>query len=383
MKDSKSVLHIVSVFFSVPIFFGDQFKHFYKKGFDMHVICSPNSEIKFHSFEHKYKYKEIPIKRSISICQDLVSLIKIVKYIKTNKIDTVVGHTPKGALLAMIGARIAQVPERVYFRHGLLYETSTGFKRWLLISLERLTAFCSTKIVCVSPSLFEKSLVDKLNQRYKQLVLGRGTCGGIDAISKFNPENILQDKLNNYRKIYNISKDNFVIGFCGRIVKDKGIVDLVLAFKNIEKKYNVKLLLVGGFEDRDVLPKGIINEIISNENIIMTGFVYDDIEYFYSLMSLFVLPSYREGFGLSVLEASAMQIPVLTTAVTGCIDSIINTKTGFYISNTVESIEENIVRMINYENLKSIGVQGREFVVEHFDNKILWEIIEKQLYRRT
>ena len=381
MNDSKSVLHIVSVFFSIPYFFGGQFKHFNSKGFDIHVICSPNDQIEKHSFEHKYKYKEIPILRSISIFQDLVSLVKIIKYIKDNKIDTVVGHTPKGALLAMLAAIIAQVPKRIYFRHGLMYETSTGFKRSLYIFIERLTAFCSTKIVCVSPSLFEKSLDHKLNSRSKQIVLGKGTCGGIDSITKFNPNIITQNKINDYRKKYNLSNDDFVIGYCGRVVKDKGIVDLVLAFKKIELKHKAKLLLVGGFEERDMLPENIISEITSNENIILTGFIYNEIEYLYSLMSIFVLPSYREGFGLSVLEASAMKVPVLTTAVTGCVDSIVNNITGFYILNSVESIEEKILSVINSSSLTTMGLHGREFVVENFDNRILWDVIEEQLYR--
>jgi hypothetical protein len=166
-------------------------------------------------------YREIPIARKISLLADMRAVVNICKYIKKNKIDVIVGHSPKGALLAMLAGWIMKTPKRIYFRHGLVYETSKGWMYSLLINIDRLTAFLSTKIVCVSPSLYKKSLEDRLNKEYKQLVLGKGTCGGINTITKFNPNLISTTDRINLQKNLSLPKDAFVIGYCGRIVRDK------------------------------------------------------------------------------------------------------------------------------------------------------------------
>jgi glycosyltransferase involved in cell wall biosynthesis len=380
---NQSILHVVNVYFVLPYFFGDQFLYFKKKGYDVHVICSPSENLKQYSEDKKFKYAEINILRTFSIIEDLKSLYKICIYIKKHNIEIVVGHTPKGALLAMIASLIMRVKKRIYFRHGLLYETSKGFKRAILLLTERFTSLCSTKIVCVSPSLSNKSILDKLNKPEKQIVIGKGTCGGIDSLNKFNPENIDFGSLNTLREVLNLETDNFVIGFCGRIVKDKGIVDLVQAFynlKSIKKDRKYKLLLVGGFEERDPLPIEIITLINVDNDIIVTGFIYQNIELYYNLMNIYVLPSFREGFNTSILEASSMCKPILTTRVTGCIDSIIEGQTGFFVENDSNSICEKLISLIESTDLRLIGEKGREFVINNFDNTILWPLLEKQLY---
>lgn len=377
---NKSILHVVNIYFVLPYFIGDQFKYLKDKGYDFHVICSQSEHLKGYSQQQSFKYLEVPILRAFSLSQDIKSLVQICKYIRRNKIDTVVGHTPKGALLAMIAAFIMRVPNRIYFRHGLMYETSKGFKRFILINIERLTSFCAKKIVCVSPSVAKISLIDKLNTINKQIVIGKGTCGGIDAISKFNPQNVNPIKIKSLQSHYNITSNDFVIGYCGRLVKDKGIIELVEAFNLLSTNKNFKLLLVGDFEERDALPQRTIDVIISNLNIIKTGFVFNDIECYYKLMTIYVLPSFREGFPISVLEASAMQLPILTTKVTGCIDSIIDGVTGYYIENTAQSLYDKIIEISDNTNLETIGYNARDFVLNDFDNTVLWPLLEKELY---
>lgn len=381
--EKKSILHVVNVYFVLPYFFGDQFLYLEENGFDVHVICSPSKHLEQYAKEKKIKYCEINVLRSFSILQDLESLYKICSYISKNNIDIVVGHTPKGALLAMFASTIMRVKKRIYFRHGLLYETSNGFKRFILKTVEKFTSFCATKIVCVSPSLANKSIEDNLNKLKKQIVIGKGTCGGIDSINKFNPHKIKNEITENLREKLKINQDDFVIGFCGRIVKDKGILELVEAFdqfRNYRKNPNCKLLLVGDFEERDSLPIEILTKMREDENIIVTGFIYENIEYYYSLMNVFVLPSFREGFGMSVLEASSMYKPVLTTRVTGCVDSISEGETGFYIENNANSIAQELNSLVDSGNLKTLGKNGRNFVTHNFDNRVLWPIIVKEVY---
>lgn len=378
--ENKNILHVVNVFFVIPYFFGDQFLYFRGHGYNFHIICSPSENLDNYSKDKGFQYEEIPITREFSVIQDFKSLIAICKYIRKNNIQTVVGHTPKGGLLAMIAAFITRVPSRIYFRHGLMYETSKGIKRQILLFAERLTALLANKIVCVSPSVYKKSLSDKLNQEKKQIVLGKGTCGGVDSLQKFNPDKINLLKRNELRESLGIAPDDIVVGYCGRLVKDKGIAELVDAYEMLNLEKPAKLLLIGGFEKRDSLSDDMVNKIKNNRNIIVTGVVYHEIEYYYSLMNVFVLPSFREGFGMSVLEASSMRIPVLTTRVTGCVDSIIEGETGFFVSNTAESIRQGIESLLKRDDLEQIRLQGRNFVVDNFDNLILWEIMDKELY---
>lgn len=376
------ILHVVNIYFVLPSFIGNQFVFLNKKGHKVYVICSPSPYLEGYANKMQFDYIEIEITRAITPIKDLKVLLSICLYIKRNKIDIIVGHTPKGALLAMIAGWIMRVPKRIYFRHGLVYETMQGFRRELLKNLDRLTAFCSTKVVCVSPSLYARSLDDHLNSEKKQIILGKGTCGGIDALSKFNPENINSLKIEHLRESLMIKPSDFVIGYCGRLVIDKGIIELVDAFIQLKKESDreSKLLLVGDYEERDSLPGHTIEKIRNNKDIIVTGFIFKDIEYYYALMNLFILPSFREGFGTSVLEASAMKIPVLTTQVTGCIDSIIAGETGLYVSNTKESILNGILLLIDDKNIARFGLNGRKFVLNYFDNRVLWPIIEKELY---
>jgi len=377
----KNILHVTNIYFTLPYFIGDQFYYFKNRGYNLHVICSPSTYLKDYAFKMKFIFAEVEIVRAIKPLQDIKAIYVICKYIWTNQIEIVVGHTPKGALLAMISAWIMRVPKRIYFRHGLVYETSVGFKRRLLMNIDRITSFCATEIVCVSPSLSKRSLEDKLNIESKQCILGKGTCGGIDTKKKFNSIIINRFDIVELQKKLGISDDTIVLGYCGRLVVDKGIIDLVKAFDYIHNKYTDKkivLLLVGMFEDRDALPIEIKDKIINDNNIIYTGYIHDLIENYYSLMNIFILPSFREGFGMSVLEASAMQIPVLTTRVTGCVDSIIENVTGMFVDNNSDSVASGIEYYINNPMIANQhGQNGREFVVKYFDQEIIWREIEK------
>lgn len=373
------ILHVVNIYFVIPYFLGNQLTYFREKGYDIHIICSPSEELKDYAKQQGFKYKEIPILRKISLVQDLKSVWQIFRYIRKNKIEIVTGHTPKGGLLAMIAAFWAGTKIRIYFRHGLVYETSKGLKRYLLITMDRLASMLATKIVCVSPSVSRRSLEDRLNPASKQLVLAHGTCNGID-IRRFSKENINELSLVNLRNKYGISDKDYVIGFSGRLVRDKGIVELVEAFREIHEKYpNTKLLLVGMLEARDAVSVSVVQEIQSNPAIIHTGYVDNrQMEYFYAMMHVFVLPSYREGFPTSVLEASAMELPVITTRVTGCIDSILPNETGVFVQHDSHELELAIEHFItNHEYARTMGVQGRNFVIRNFEEHIVWNEIEK------
>lgn len=320
---NKNILHVVNIYFVLPYFIGDQFKYFKEKGYNMNVVCSPSEYLSDYAQKQGFEYLESPVNRNISISQDFVSIRNICKFVKKQKIDIVVGHTPKGGLLAMIAGWLMRVPIRIYVRHGLVYETSKGLKRFILMSVDRLTSFCSTKVVCVSPSVLRKSIEDHLAPAKKQMIWHKGTCNGIDTLNHFNPAVIVPARLTGLKARYGIGEDDFVIGYSGRLVRDKGIIELVRAFDKLQLADNCKLLLVGMFEKRDALPEDIQERILNDSRIIYTGFINGGMEYFYSMMDIYMclllivkvfLPGYwklRRWKSLSLRRVSLVAVILL------------------------------------------------------------------------
>lgn len=364
---NKKVLHIVSVSFSLRYFVGNQFHYFKEKGYDFHVACSESAEFTSLSEEFEFKPFPIPILRTINPLQDIKSIYKLYKYIRSEKFDLVIAHSPKGGLVGMLAAYLAGVPKRIFFRHGLVFETITGFKKLLMINIERMIGFCANSIVNVSPSIAKASNELKLNASSKNVLLGKGTCNGID-ITRFKP-----------RSDYN-DPELITIGFVGRLSKDKGLVELIDAWKLLCDEFSsIRLLLVGPVDERDQLPQATLDYICQSPTIEYVGGV-SDTSLYYNRMNIFVLPSYREGFPTVTLEASSSGLPIVTTKVTGCIDSIIEDVTGFFADNNPYSLYEKIKFYIeNQELARFHGTNGYQFVQENFSENFIYQEIEKKL----
>lgn len=379
--NSNKVLHIITVSFVINHFFGKQFIYLKKRtGNEYHLGCSFSEDFLKFSTELEYIPFEVEITREISPIKDLQAIIKIYRYIKKNKIDKVIGHTPKGGMVAMIASFLANVPKRIYFRHGIIYETSKGTKRILLKNIDRLTGFFATNVVCVSNSVKQISEKDKLNNPNKNLVLGLGTCNGIDTNGKFNPTSKSLENVVHLKRIYNITSENKVVGYVGRLVKDKGIDDLINAWNIlIKEKPNSRLLLVGPIEEKDSISDYSKEQIRTNPTIIFEDFVTDSSTYF-ALMDIFILPTYREGFPTVSLEASSMGVPVIITKATGCTEAIIENQTGLFISNDPHDIANKILYYLSNEDIaKKHGEDGRLFVQTHFEQSKIWDLIEEKI----
>lgn len=374
MPNKINILHVVTVSFSIPIFFKNQFN--YLKNIQNVFVACKNSH---HFIELSESYQFHPIKlninRNISPIKDIVCIIELYQQLKKNKIDIVVGHTPKGALLAMISGFFANTKKRIYFKHGLIFETQRGIKKRILILLEKITELLSTEIILVSNSLMQKSIYYKLGDPEKYILLQMGTCNGIDSINEFNPDNINQTEREKLLNKYNIKKENIVVGFIGRLANDKGINELVLAWEKIEKLHNnVFLMLVGPIDLRDPFD---INLIKNFKNIIYLDYVSNP-EIYYSIFDIFILPSYREGFPTVNLEASSMKLPVITTKHTGCINSIIENHTGIFTEVEPNSIFNSIIFYImNPELRNKHGANGRKFVINNFSQRLIWDSLMK------
>lgn len=375
---NNNILHVVNVFFVLPYFIGEQFDYFRNKGYNYYVACSPSVELESYSIEKKFTPIEVKISRNFNFINDLIAISKLVVQIKKNKIKIVVGHTPKGGLVAMIASYLCHTKKRIYFRHGLMFETSSGLKKQLLILIEKLTSLLATEVISVSQSVLEKSKIYRLDLRSKNRILGNGTCNGIDTLNKWNPQNFTTHDILEKKNELKIKIDDIVIGYVGRIVRDKGINELIRAWKMIKAEFeNVKLVLVGPIEQRDSIEFETLFYIENDETIIYTGLVKET-DIYYSIFDIFILPSYREGFPTVVLEASSMQLPVITTNNTGCIDSICENVSGIFCEVNEFSIYEKIkIYLYNSQLRINHGLNGRKFVIEKFQQNLIWSEIEK------
>lgn len=370
------ILEIYNQASSAEQFVGDRFSYFQETGrYEMHLIATPNDSVGRFAEEQRIKYYPVNITRQVSLLNDIVALVKIIEYMRKNEFDCVVTNNAKGVLLGQLAAFIVCVPHRIIVAHGVLFDTMHGIKRQLIRFQSWFCAMLSHMTICVSDSVRRRRLEEGIDRASKQVVLGQGTPAGVDTIGQFNPDNVTTQELDVLRSGMGLNQNDFVIGFCGRLVKDKGIVELVDAFnllrqRNQEK--SLKLMIIGRREKWDSIPEKTMLYLQNCSDIIFTGFVpHSEIQKYYALMNVFVLPSYREGFPTVILEASAMSIPVVVSRSTGCIDSIIEGQTGFYTDITPESIADSVSLLFDRPRAMKMGENGRNWMVSTFEHTIV------------
>ena len=349
--------------------------------FDITAIASDKKRLKEVGEENHIKIHHIPMEREISIFKDIYCLICFIFYFIRQRPYIVHGNTPKGSLLSMIAAWMTRVPVRIYMCHGLRYQGCRGIKRKVLMFMEHISCRCATEIICVSHGIKEVLIEDRITNK-EPIVIWNGSVQGID-MGKFNPDNITDKQ--GLKGKYGIEDDDFVLTFVGRIVKDKGINELVEAFEYLSLKYSdIKLLLIGWNEDKGNLVSDKSKAIIdNNKNIIVTG-PQSNIVPFLSITDLFVFPSYREGFGLSLMEAGAMNVPSVASNIPGCNEVIIDGLTGLLIEpRSTSAIIESIEKLYNdRELLDYLKSNCRKSIIERYEQNQLWQHYREYYLRK-
>ncbi len=369
----KKILEIINLPGSAMSFIGDQFSLFRDLGgYEMHLICSPGAGIEQFCSQRQVKYYPVKIERSPSPWRDLKALFKIINYIRRNKIDFVISHQEKSRLLGTLAAWLLRVPVRVIYAHGVLLDTMHGIKRSFFLAEGRMVSQMAHKVVCVSPSVATRRASIGMDNPAKQVVIGRGTCNGIDVKGKFNPSLVSDDERRRVKQGLKLTDDDFVVGFCGRLVRDKGITELAQAVKLLSDRHpdrSIKLLVIGAFEKRDAVNKDTVDFLQNSPLVKFTGRVpYEEIQKYYTPMDVFVLPSYREGFGLVTAEAGAMGVPAVVSRSTGCIDSIIENVTGVYADIDPVDIADKIEMFFDQEFAHQLGLQAQEHIRQCYDH---------------
>jgi len=324
----------------------------------------------------------IPIKmtRKITPLQDLRSLYKLYRVLRREKPFFVHTHTPKAGLIGMLASYFARVPHRLHDIAGLPLVEATGFKRQILVWVEKITYFCATRVYPNSRGLHKIVLENKFAAPDKFKVLDKVSSNGVDT-AKFNKEHYKAEELQDLRESLGINQEDFVWVFVGRMVKDKGINELVKAFEILsERNPQLKLLLVGMFEkDLDPLLPETMKSIENNPGIIEAG-TQHDVRPYLAISDLLVFPSYREGFPNVPMEAGAMGLPAIVTDINGCNEIIEEGKNGLiFPPKNVEAIVEAAERLLDEPELfQELARNARPMISSRFEQEGIWKEILKE-----
>jgi len=315
--------------------------------------------------------------RQITPLKDVLAVVKLYFFLKKTQPFIVHTHTPKAGIVGMLAAKLARVPVRLHTVAGLPLLETSGFKRKILNQIEKLTYRCATKVYPNSNGLLAIIQQNNFCKSEKLKVIANGSSNGIDT-DYFNPNLILEEQKNALKNELSIQETDFVFLFVGRLVKDKGINELVLAFEKLQlENPNIKLLLVGGFEDDlDPLLPTTVNSINANASIISVGF-QNDVRPYFAISNSLVFPSYREGFPNVVLQAGAMQLPSIVSDINGCNEIIEDHCNGLIIPVKNENaLFDAMKKMANETSLVAeMKSKCRQMIVSKYDQKLVWEAI--------
>ena len=358
-------------------FFEPMVKDLQERGYEIVSLSSPGEKL-VRLREMGVKTIEVPMERHISLFRDLTSLIKLIGVFLKEKPFMVHSMTPKAGMLCMLAAWITRVPRRVHTFTGLVWPTSIGLKRRILMATDWLTCACATHIIPEGKGVMNDLQSHITNKPMK--VLGYGNVRGVD-MEKFSRRQEVEDMAKGIKK-----EGIFTFIFVGRIVGDKGINELVSAFAELHKKYEkTRLLLVGRFEkELDPLKAETLNVIDKHISIESLGPKYgDELLAYYVASDCFVFPSYREGFPNTVMEAGAMGLPSIVTDINGSREIIIDGKNGVIIpSKDVEALYHAMEEMItNSDKTKEYADNAREMIASRFERgfvcKCLYDFYEE------
>jgi glycosyltransferase involved in cell wall biosynthesis len=351
-----------------------QLAYFRSRGYEVHLACAPGPALAEVAGREGVTVHELPMDReATSILRDLRSLAAMVSLMRHLRPDVVNAGTPKAGLLGMLAARLTGVKARVYVLRGLRLETATGRTQRMLTFAERLACRCAHRVVCVSESLREAAVRTGVVPADKTRVVGSGSSNGVE-IDRFRPDAELLDTVATLRDGLSLEPDARAVGFIGRLTRDKGIVELVEAFERLHAEDpERRLLLVGDVEDGDPLPDHTREFLHGHPGVVRTGFVPETAPY-YQLMDVLCLPSHREGFPNTPLEAAAAGRPTVTTDATGARDSVIDGQTGLVVPlGDVEALTEALDALLtDRQTSRRMGTEAQRRAIEEFSPERVW-----------
>jgi glycosyltransferase involved in cell wall biosynthesis len=343
-------------------------------GYDVTFICDKDDNFAS-NLGIGMHYIPVSMKRGVSF-DGLKVILQLKEIFQRERFDIVQYATPNASFYASIAARLAGVKNRLYAHWGSRYMGfDSGIQKKVFKFIEAATCTNSTNIEVESYSLMEYSIKDGLYPREKASVIWNGSACGVRLENyKLNHKELWRKEV---REKYNIPMDSVVFGWCGRITRDKGHNELLSAFRELNKNdKSARLLMVGGYDNVETIEKELFMWAKECPEVIFTGpILRHDVSKMYSAMDVFCSLSYREGFGLVVIEAAAMCLPSIVTDSPGQIDTIEPNLTGISVPHhDVKTVVEAMRYYINNnERMAEMGKEARKQVCEKYDQKVLFE----------
>src|SRR5690554_123189 len=376
---NPKLIRITTVPISLKTLLKGQHRFMSEKGFEVVGVSSKGQELQDVQNDENIRVVALEMSRTISPLKDLKSLWNFYRLCMREKPLIVHSHTPKAGIVGMLGAKLAGVPIRLHTVAGLPLMEATGIKRKVLDFVEKLTYSSATKVYPNSKGLYDFILENNYIIKNKLKVIGQGSSNGIDT-EFFNPQQVSEEKQFQLKKELNISDNDFVFVFVGRLVGDKGINELVNAFSQIRKFANsqiCKLLLVGPLEsDLDPLLPETLKEIEDNPKIISVGY-QKDVRPYFAIANCLVFPSYREGFPNVVMQAGAMGLPSIVSNINGCNEIILENENGTIIPVKDTEVLLNAMQkmMENKEYYSKLKINARFMIQSRYEQSVVWNAL--------
>lgn len=374
---------------------------FLSKSFKVIGVSSKGEELEEVTNRENIQTRCIEMERGISPIKDVISLIQLIILFLKEKPTIVHSITPKAGLLTMLAGKFAGVPIRMHTFTGLIFPTKTGVLQKILIKMDQLLCWSATNIYPEGNGVKQDLINYKITSKPLK-VLANGNVNGID-LDNFSPNQITEEIQLDLKNKLGISSKDFVFIFVGRLVGDKGINELVQAFKELENKNQIpetrsqesdfysnpkilvsslqslipKLLLVGPLEaDLDPLKKETLEEINSNPNIISVGF-QKDVRPYFAIANALVFPSYREGFPNVVMQAGAMGLPSIVSNINGCNEIILEGQNGTIIPvKNTEAIKDAMQKMqLDIVYYQTLQVNARPMIQSRYEQSVVWNAL--------
>lgn len=347
-------------------------KELSQEGYEVVAVSSPGKLLEELSTREGVRIIEVPMERHISIFKDVKSLWRMWRVMQREKPDIVHSMTPKAGMISMVTAWMARVPIRIHTFTGLVFPTSTGLKRRILIFTDRITCACATHVIPEGEGVKADLLNNKITKKDIR-VLGHGNVKGID-LDHFKP----MSSITTFSEV-----GEFTFVFVGRLVGDKGINELISAFSRINKEYpKTRLVLVGPKEEKlDPIKPETAAEIMRNPAIETVG-RQNDVRPFYASADALVFPSYREGFPNVVIEAGAMGLPSIVTDINGSREIIIDGENGTIVpSKDAEALYQAMKRFVeNPDEVKRMAVNARPLIASRYEQSYVRQCL-KDFYK--
>jgi glycosyltransferase involved in cell wall biosynthesis len=368
------VVHVMTIAESLPFLRG-QVRHVRRRGFAVHAITSPGPLLEAFRDTEGATVHAVEMTRRITPLADLRALLELWRTLRAIRPDVVHSHTPKGGLLGMVAGWLGRAPVRIYHLRGTPLLTAHGLRRVAVWAAEWTSCHLAHRVISVSGSLRDVAISERLCPPEKITVLASGSGNGVDAAVRFRPQGEVVRRAT--RELLGVPQDALVIGFVGRQVRDKGVVELARAWQVVRAaEPRARLLIVGPREPDPALPADVLEGLAGDPRVHFTGDVRDPVRY-YAAMDVVALPTWREGFSNVALECGAMELPIVGTAVPGVVDAIHDGVTGLLVpARDAAALAAALQRYLADPQLRARhGTAGRRLVTTEFRPEPIWEAI--------